>query len=139
MSIQSFNPVFVNFIMFLTSKTFKNVLENIFKSYLYYCSFTKTQLFGLAPELSPVYHHILWKWRNYKGVKFKMQRSKNLNGLNSGVIMSYLERIRKSSDYNRLISPEWISSVVQKYLFKVSFYECINIYIYIYMFRNQEN
>ncbi|XP_060863758.1 xyloside xylosyltransferase 1 [Metopolophium dirhodum] len=81
-------------------------------------NFTNTQLFGLAPELSPVYHHILWKWRNYRGDKYNTQPQTNLNGLNSGVLLSYLERIRKSAEYNRLISPEWISSVVQKYLFK---------------------
>jgi len=73
----------------------------------------------LAPELSPVYHHILWKWRNYRGDKYKTQPHTDFNGLNSGVLLSYLERIRKNPEYDRLISPEWISSVVQKYLFKV--------------------
>ncbi|VVC41546.1 Nucleotide-diphospho-sugar transferases [Cinara cedri] len=81
-------------------------------------NFTDTQLFGLAPELSPVYHHILWKWRNYKGEKYKSREHIYLNGLNSGVIMLYLERIHNNNEYNQLISPEWISSVVQKYLFK---------------------
>jgi len=96
----------------------------LFINNCYYYSFTNTQLFGLAPELSPVYHHILWKWRNYKGDKYKTQPYTNMNGLNSGVILSYLERIRKSAEYDRLISPEWISGVVQKYLFKVSVNIC---------------
>lgn len=98
----------------------KILLETAEHLLVLFSSFTDTQLFGLAPEMSPVYHHILWKWRNYKGDKYKTQKHVNFNGLNSGVIMSYLERIRKSTEYNRLISPEWISSVVQKYLFKVS-------------------
>lgn len=92
-----------------------------------HCSFTETQLFGLAPELSPVYYHILWKWRNYgdddddNDGKFKARRKLvNANGLNSGVILLYLERIRENAEYDRLIDADWISGVVQKYLFKVS-------------------
>lgn len=85
-------------------------------------------MFGLAPELSPVYYHILWKWRNYKDDKSKTEKHINLNGLNSGVILSYLERIRENADYDRLIRPEWISSVIQKYLFKVR----ISLFVVIY-------
>jgi len=81
-------------------------------------NFTDAQLFGLAPEQSPVYHHILWKWRNYKRDRYDPRNRTDLNGLNSGVILLYLERIRQSSEYDRLFSPEWISNVVQKYLFK---------------------
>lgn len=74
----------------------------------------------MAPELSPVYHHALWKWRNYKRDEYENRKHVNLNGLNSGVVMSYLERIRENAEYDRLISAQWISGVVQKYMFKVS-------------------
>lgn len=93
------------------------------------CSFTDTQLFGLAPEQSPVYHHILWKWRNSK--PDNAQNLANYNGLNSGVILSYLKRIRTSSDYRQLFSPEWISTVVQKYLFKVSVRAIIFVHCFV--------
>lgn len=137
----SFNPAFAIFTMCSTSRIY--LIENLFEKKLnskytqnHYYSFTDTQLFGLAPELSPVYHHILWKWRNYNSDKYKTQELKNLNGLNSGVILSYLERIRKSAEYDRLISSEWISSVVQKYLFKVSelLGDLVVFYLYCYNF-----
>lgn len=74
----------------------------------------------MAPELSPVYHHALWKWRNYKRDEYENGKHVNYNGLNSGVVMSYLGRIRNNAEYDRLIGARWISAVVQKYMFKVS-------------------
>ncbi|XP_050430473.1 xyloside xylosyltransferase 1 [Adelges cooleyi] len=90
-------------------------LHNIFDN------FTDTEIFGLAPELSPVYHHILWKWRYFQGEKRKPKAERgNMQGLNSGVVLLNLERMRNNNSvlYDRLISPQWISTVVQKYLFK---------------------
>lgn len=54
----------------------------------------------------------------------------NIQGLNSGVVLLFLERMRNSSSamYDKLISPEWISHAVQKYFFKV-----LNIYKYNYL------
>ncbi|XP_050521677.1 xyloside xylosyltransferase 1 isoform X2 [Daktulosphaira vitifoliae] len=83
-------------------------------------NFTDSEIFGLGPELSPVYHHILWKWQYFKSQKHKLKNKVNIQGLNSGVILLFLERMRNNSSiiYNRLISPEWISHAVQKYFFK---------------------
>lgn len=126
MSTQSFGQARAIFTMRSTSNVtvWKFLAKNdeglIIMSSSSLCSFTHAQLFGLAPEQSPVYHHILWKWRNYKRNWYNARNRTDLNGLNSGVILLYLERIRKSSEYDRLFSPEWISNVVQKYLFKVS-------------------
>lgn len=87
--------------------------------------FTKSTLFGLAPELSPVYRHILYNYRLKHNTSFgdplkpvKPPHYTGYPGLNSGVMLFNLERIRNSEFYGSLISEPMVQNLVKKYLFK---------------------
>lgn len=108
--------------------------------------FLPNQLFGLAPELTPVYRHILYRYRTqfpesnfgnpYQPIqigKNKNNNNKNKNnklltsrsqerhgypGLNSGVVLILLNRIRDSSTYIEILTQYEINRLVTKYSFK---------------------
>lgn len=102
--------------------------------------FMPHQLFGLAPELTPVYRHILYRYRirfpksNFGNPYHPMQLgSKNFNnnlvsnrvqnghgypGLNSGVVLMFLNRIRDSRIYFEMLSEYEVHRLVVKYSFK---------------------
>lgn len=103
--------------------------------------FGSEHLFGLAPELTPVYLHILFKYRaqnshtlfgtpyylnrtaigNSVGGFFSRTAKKTKHGypgLNSGVVMLRLDRIRQSRLYAEIIKQESVKNMVEKYSFK---------------------
>ncbi|XP_058461925.1 xyloside xylosyltransferase 1 [Malaya genurostris] len=104
--------------------------------------FGPEHLFGLAPELTPVYLHILFKYRaqnphtlfgtpyylnktavigNSLGGFFSRNAKKTKHGypgLNSGVVMLRLDRIRQSRLYEEVIKAESVKNMVEKYAFK---------------------
>ncbi|KAL1404160.1 hypothetical protein pipiens_019037 [Culex pipiens pipiens] len=106
--------------------------------------FGPEHLFGLAPELTPVYLHILYKYRaqnshtlfgtpyylnktttttigNSIGGFFSRTAKKTKHGypgLNSGVVMLQLDRIRQSRLYEEIIKPDSVKNIVEKYSFK---------------------
>lgn len=89
----------------------------------YYCySFDNQALLGLAPELSPVYQHVLYLYRSrHSGTKFGSPLSSGgFPGLNSGVILFYFNRIRESTLYHSLTSKEAVERLMKKYSFMVS-------------------
>ncbi|XP_018322290.1 xyloside xylosyltransferase 1 [Agrilus planipennis] len=91
-------------------------------------SFNSSVLFGLAPELSPVYRHILTKYRmNHKTPfgeyyhsyeLFNSNHSHGFQGYNTGVILLNITAIRNSKEYLNLISSEYVGNLTQKYKFK---------------------
>lgn len=99
-------------------------ISNYFKrkSTIVHFRFGPKALFGLAPELSPVYHHILWKWKQANdNSSFGEPHTAGFPGVNSGVVLVQLNRIRHSESYSKYISEAYVTEITKKYLFKVSF------------------
>ncbi|XP_034477686.1 xyloside xylosyltransferase 1 isoform X2 [Drosophila innubila] len=101
--------------------------------------FLPHQLYGLAPELTPVYRHILYRYRvrfpksNFGNPYHPMQLVKNNKnklvanrihehhgypGLNSGVVLMLLNRIRDSKTYSEVLTQYEVHRLVDKYSFK---------------------
>nr|CAD7573940.1 unnamed protein product [Timema californicum] len=83
-------------------------------------SFEESTLFGLAPELTPVYRHVLYVYRSkHKGTKFGEPISKGgFPGVNSGVMLLRLDRMRESVTYNQLLKSAMVEKLASKYQFK---------------------
>ncbi|KAK6622143.1 hypothetical protein RUM44_001950 [Polyplax serrata] len=83
-------------------------------------NFGSEALIGIAPEQSPVYRHVLYVYRaKYRDTNFGKPLSQNGNpGVNSGVLLLNLARLRESDMYNRLLSPEQVKKLVDKYSFQ---------------------
>lgn len=98
-----------------------------FNFYLFF-RFSPTHLFGLAPELTPVYRHVLHYYRTKHKTSFGEffhvdNKSTGLHrdgyqGYNSGVILFNLTAIRQSTQYEQLLSPENVKNITRKYKFK---------------------
>lgn len=114
--------------------------------------FSPDHLFGLAPELTPVYRHILYRYRaTYPTTDFgspfymppqqtaimvseespallhnshKMRKSERHGakhgypGLNSGVVLLDLQRIRNSRIYHHQLQDAEVRQLTSKYMFK---------------------
>lgn len=83
--------------------------------------FSEGAVLGIAPELSPVYQHILYQFRSkhkhtHLGSAFSMG---GFPGVNSGVLLLDFDRIRASDEYNQLLTPSAVKLMVDKYSFKV--------------------
>ncbi|XP_073977175.1 xyloside xylosyltransferase [Rhodnius prolixus] len=82
--------------------------------------FNSTNVFGASPELTPVYHHILYVYRNkHKNTSLgEPQSSGGFPGVNSGVLLLHLDNMRKSSLYQKMLTKEIVDSLAEKYSFK---------------------
>lgn len=94
--------------------------------------FDGDNLFGLAPELTPVYRHTLYTYRAQNpsttfGSPYYYPHSGGGNtrrirhgypGLNSGVVMLDFERMRGSTFYAENLEAEQVERLVQKYHFR---------------------
>lgn len=108
--------------------------------------FSPDHLYGLAPELTPVYRHILYRYRaNFPTTDFgspfymspsemhnivsdesqhKLRKSERHSlrhgypGLNSGVVLLHLSRIRKSQVYHQQLEDSEVHKLTSKYMFK---------------------
>lgn len=96
--------------------------------------FSSDNLFGLAPELTPVYRHILYRYRaNYPNTNFgspyypssvlnSKHKHKHIKhgypGLNSGVVMLDFKRIRESKLYLENLKEIYVRKIANKYSFK---------------------
>lgn len=71
-------------------------------------NFTNETLLAIAPEQSPVYRHVLYMYRaKYRDTDFGKPLSQHGNpGVNSGVLLLHLSRIRNSKLYNDLMAPK---------------------------------
>lgn len=91
------------------------------------------QLFGLAPELTPVYRHILYNYRlenpgTILGSPYyphagsyssgRRPRRHGYPGFNSGVVLLDFDRIRGSKFYVENLDAEQVERLVQKYHFR---------------------
>ncbi|XP_014231341.1 xyloside xylosyltransferase 1 [Trichogramma pretiosum] len=83
-------------------------------------NFGKDALFGLGPELTPVYRHVLYIYRN-KNPKTNFGEPSYLGGYagyNSGVILFNLKRLRESLEYDQIVGRDSVEHLVKKYDFK---------------------
>ncbi|XP_053676229.1 xyloside xylosyltransferase 1 [Anopheles nili] len=114
-------------------------------------AFAPDQLFGLAPELTPVYRHVLSRYRmanpqtlfgspyyldkvppagttpelpknparsNRKPAPNDSKQRHGYPGLNSGVVMLHLERIRRSRLFEEIVKESTVKSMAEKYAFQ---------------------
>jgi len=96
------------------------IIEDITLLFKEFDKFEESHLVGAAPELTPVYHHILYQYRA-KNKKTKLglpQLSGGFPGVNSGVLLLHLDRIRNSTLYSHLIHPGVLKNLTSKYRFK---------------------
>lgn len=87
-------------------------------------NFGDDSLFGLAPELTPVYRHILYIYRgkNPDTIFGEPHSSGGYPGYNSGVILFHLERLRDSLEYDQIVSDDMVQHMTEKYNFRVNCY-----------------
>jgi len=106
-------------IMFDADTKFRKDVKNLFEEF---DNFGKEALFGLAPELTPVYRHVLYLYRGkHPTTRFGEPRHKGgYPGYNSGMVLFNLERLRKSRTYNEIVRKESVDAMTKKYHFKVN-------------------
>ncbi|CAB3365700.1 Hypothetical predicted protein [Cloeon dipterum] len=84
--------------------------------------FNDDQMFGLAPELSPVYKHVFFNY--LKKLKDNPQKigepdiEEGYAGYNSGVVLLDLEKMRLSAFYETVISPDSVKELAGEFEFK---------------------
>ncbi|KAK3909927.1 Xyloside xylosyltransferase 1 [Frankliniella fusca] len=96
------------------------ILSDVGKLFELFESFGNETLFALAPELSPVYRHVLYLYRS-KNPSSKIGDpiiSGGYPGLNSGVILFALDRLRNSPTFPHLVHANNVTSLAKKYSFK---------------------
>ena len=110
-------PLDVDRLIFVDVDTeFRDNLTNLYGHFEY---FTDDQLLGLAPELSPVYRHILYLYRNkHKATLLGEPKGMGFPGFNSGVVLMKLAKMRQSSLYSSLVKNSTLSELTTKYSFK---------------------
>ncbi|CAH0556634.1 unnamed protein product [Brassicogethes aeneus] len=106
---------------------FKDDVALLFKEFYH---FKPTALFGLAPELTTVYLHILQSFRksnknstfgNYyheNDISGNSVHPKGFQGYNSGVLLLNLKKIRNSKEYNEILSKQSVDGMAEKYKFR---------------------
>ncbi|KAL1494688.1 hypothetical protein ABEB36_010252 [Hypothenemus hampei] len=91
--------------------------------------FKPSAIFGLSPELSPVYHHILHTYkRKHKTTFGEFYHSRAIaplnvhprgfQGYNSGIVLINLEKQRSSKEFAQIILKENVSNITTKYKFR---------------------
>lgn len=92
----------------------------------FYFSFKPTALFGLAPELTPVYRHILHMYKAKHNTTFgefyhkdvitnSSAHPKGFQGYNSGVVLINFKQQRISKEFPTLIKNETVYKMISKY------------------------
>ncbi|XP_066586008.1 xyloside xylosyltransferase 1 isoform X2 [Prorops nasuta] len=103
--------------MFDADTKFRADIKLLFKEFE---NFGDSALFGLAPELTPVYRHVLYLYRSrHPDTPFgEPFYSGGYPGYNSGMVLFHLERLRESSQFNSILNEKSISVMTDKYHFK---------------------
>jgi len=82
--------------------------------------FNSTQIIGIARENQPVYRHLLWSYRQENPqTDVGSAPPHGLPGLNSGVLLLDLDKLRQSILFNSYLEhPNLIERLIEKYHFK---------------------
>ncbi|XP_008559904.1 xyloside xylosyltransferase 1 [Microplitis demolitor] len=96
---------------------FRRDIKELFREF---DNFGPDALFGLAPELTPVYRHVLYLYRSQNpSTQFgEACSSGGYPGYNSGVVLFNLERLRNSLEYDQIVSMDMVEHITAKYSFK---------------------
>lgn len=107
---------------------FKKDIDLLFKQFE---KFKDTALFGIAPELSPVYRHVMRSYRKkHLNTTFgdyyhwndsadpNIIHSRGFQGYNSGVLLLKLDAIRNSDEYKSILNKSKLDKLTKKYNFK---------------------
>lgn len=89
--------------------------------YLYqeFDKFKSNNVIGIARDAQPVYRHVFWKYRSENpNTRVGAPPPNGLTGFNSGVLLLDLDKMRESKLYQKLITPESVDELTQKYSFK---------------------
>ncbi|XP_012252782.2 xyloside xylosyltransferase 1 [Athalia rosae] len=103
--------------MFDADTKFKTDIKELFKEF---DKFGAEALFGLAPELTPVYRHVLYVYRSKNPATHYGEPAYlgGFPGFNSGVVLFNFERLRESPEYDSILSKDNVDHVTEKYYFK---------------------
>uniref|UniRef100_A0A224XF65 Putative xyloside xylosyltransferase 1 n=1 Tax=Panstrongylus lignarius TaxID=156445 RepID=A0A224XF65_9HEMI len=96
------------------------IKEDIALLFEVFYQFNSSNVFGASPELTPVYHHVLYMYR-YKHKNTTLGEpfsSGGFPGVNSGVLLLHLENMRKSSLYQKMLTKDMVDFLAEKYSFK---------------------
>lgn len=104
--------------MFDVDTKFRKDIKELFEEFN---TFGSQALFGLAPELTPVYRHVLYLYRSkHPNTLFgEPASSGGYHGYNSGVVLFNLDKLRNSSVYDAIVKRESVDAMTKKYHFKV--------------------
>ncbi|XP_015592272.1 xyloside xylosyltransferase 1 [Cephus cinctus] len=104
-------------VMFDVDTKLRRDIKELFQEFNH---FGEKALFGLAPELTPVYRHVLYLYRskNPKTIFGEPLYSGGYSGYNSGVILINLERLRNSLEYDQIVSQDSVDHLAEKFNFK---------------------
>lgn len=105
-------------VMFDADTKFRMDIKALFEEFQ---GFGKEALFGLAPELTPVYRHVLYVYRS-KNPKTSFGEPGYLGGYpgyNSGVVLLNLKKLRESLEYDQIVGRDSVEHMAEKYHFKV--------------------
>ncbi|XP_043602680.1 xyloside xylosyltransferase 1 [Bombus pyrosoma] len=103
--------------MFDVDTKFRKDIKELFEEFN---TFGSQALFGLAPELTPVYRHVLYLYRSkHPDTLFgEPASSGGYHGYNSGVVLFNLDKLRNSSVYDAIVKRESVDAMTKKYHFK---------------------
>ncbi|GFR59440.1 xyloside xylosyltransferase 1-like [Elysia marginata] len=78
--------------------------------------FSSDQMIGIARENQPVYRHVFHDYRkNNPGAKIGEPPPDGITGVNSGVLLLDLDKLRCSDAYNSMFLPSYVPNLVNKY------------------------
>ncbi|KAF7703648.1 xyloside xylosyltransferase 1 [Silurus meridionalis] len=81
--------------------------------------FPPEAVIGIVREMQPVYRHTFWQYRKENPQsRVGDPPPDGLPGFNSGVMLLNLETMRRSELYNRLLEPEHVAQLTEKYRFR---------------------
>ena len=93
-----------------------SVRDDVTELAYHFDRFSESHVMGLSWEMSPVYRHVLSAYRQRTGnLTAGGPPPEGFPGLNSGVVLLDLERMRSSERYNALLTPKEIALRVARY------------------------
>ncbi|XP_060797746.1 xyloside xylosyltransferase 1 isoform X2 [Neoarius graeffei] len=95
---------------------YKANIRDLFQQFKH---FSPEAVIGIIREMQPVYRHTFWQYRKENPDSHVGDPPPDgLPGFNSGVMLLNLETMRQSSLYNRLLEPERVAHLTEKYRFR---------------------
>ncbi|XP_062869297.1 xyloside xylosyltransferase 1 [Trichomycterus rosablanca] len=95
---------------------YRTNIRDLFKEFH---RFPSEAVIGIVREMQPVYRHTFWQYRKEKPKsRVGDPPPDGLPGFNSGVMLLNLETMRHSDLYNRLLEPERVAHLAEKYHFR---------------------